>query len=139
MDNPQSHDKITYKPPEIFELKAGDKLPLDDEFLNKFNKEYLMDDNKKTFETDRPTTEKKTDPTQPDIKSGEFPFPSHIPTKKAIGDALWNASTEHPFATLGLISAGLCTITYKICVAAIAAGVRKGNMKTIRDLYRIRR
>ena len=73
-------------------------------------------------------------------KGCEFPFKDQAKSaKKTMEDALWKVTTDHPFATLGLITAGVCAVTYKICVAAIASGVRKGNLKTVRDLYRIRR
>lgn len=80
------------------------------------------------------TTEQTTDQVKTDNTSNKTANPFN---RERIADILWDASTKHPFITLGLISGALMFGGIKLTEHVISRGVHMGNMKTIKTIYRM--
>lgn len=59
--------------------------------------------------------------------------------REHIADTLWNAAIKHPLATIGLTSAILIFGGIKVTEHVISRGVYLGNMKTLKNAYRMMR
>ncbi len=80
------------------------------------------------------TTEQTTDRVKTDGATKKIVNPFN---REHLADILWDASTKHPFVTIGLISGVLMLGGIKLTEHVISRGVHMGNMKTLKTVYRM--
>ena len=116
------------------EKKAKDQASLDEvhNFLN--NNDISNEKVKSDMAYETETTEQTTNQVNTDSASKKTTNPFD---RERLADILWDASTKHPFITLGLISGVLMFGGIKLTEHVISRGVHMGNMKTFKTIYRM--
>lgn len=123
-------------------VKQIDDILNDPECDKKLDKLYKVlnnaDMSNKKDEADMTDDTKTTEQTNDQVKADSTSKKTINPFgRERLADILWNASTKHPFITLGLISGALMLGGFKLTEYVVSRGVYTGNMKTLKTIYRM--